>query len=405
MRFERGPFGKIAVKTVASEADVILHALDVLQNHVISSILPVYLREQMGKIQLCIDCTGYVQLSEIKENEWENQCQKRTCIAEFIQVIINAQDHFMESGLFVMDSEYVFFDPMCKTLYWCCLPIFQNGASSNSDPCSPVWDKFELLLMNPFFAEVLEEDDRNQLLCLFRNEREDDVKKFLDSFVLNKGAGKKSRPQTGWRMIRLLIQFFLMGVSFAACIYLENYKPGVFQGRNWASWYVIFFAFTLVISLMFGHGKKTESFSSSGISENESAKSLTRKEMYFPSAGDIEKTYSTDAHTSLFSPAFLTQQITHTGKGSKPLRSVVWVDDFLIGRDKSLCDFFIDETSISDRHARILHREPMYYLMDLGSAAGTWIGSRRLYSFEETPLSDGDIFICGDIRFVFNNTH
>ena len=65
MRFERGPFGRIAVITVESESDVILHALDVLQNRVIPGILSVYLREQMGIIQLCIDCTGYSLLSDV----------------------------------------------------------------------------------------------------------------------------------------------------------------------------------------------------------------------------------------------------------------------------------------------------------------------------------------------------
>lgn len=403
MRFERGPFGRIAVKTVASENDVILHALDVLQNHVIPSILPVYLREQMGKFQLCIDCTGFIQLSEIKENEWETHFQKRTCIAEFIQAIINAQDHFMESELFIMDSEYVFFDPACRKLYWCCLPVSPN--INTSAPDSHVWEKFELLLMNPFFSDVLNEDDRNQLLCSFRDEREDDVIKFLSDFTDANAITRKSPSNIGDRKIRLIIQFFLMSFSFAVCTYFENYLPEIFPDDNWSSWYVLLFTFILVINLMVGRREKTDSISHSGTRESEIEKSSARKEMYFPSAAGSSNTYSADMKTPLFSPAFLTQQITCTDKGGKPLRSVVWVEDFLIGRDKCLCDFFVDDTSISDRHARILHREPMYYLMDLGSAAGTWIGSRRLYSFEETPLSDGDIFICGTIRFLFNYPH
>ena len=81
MRIERGPFGRIAVKTVESEADVILHALDVLQNHIIPSILSVYIREQLGKVQLCIDCTGYMKLSEARLHEWKDPLFKRKCVA------------------------------------------------------------------------------------------------------------------------------------------------------------------------------------------------------------------------------------------------------------------------------------------------------------------------------------
>ena len=155
---------------------------------------------------------------------------------------------------------------------------------------------------------------------------------------------------------------------------------------------------------MLGRGKVKKPVLTSDESNSETAIALSRKEMYFPSCREMVKKFSTNSPSSQFSPAFLTQQITQSAKDSKPLRAVVWVDDFLIGRDKSLCDFFLDHPSVSDRHARILHREPVYYLVDLGSAAGTWIGSSRLYSFEENPLSDGDIFICGDFRFVFNHT-
>jgi len=154
---------------------------------------------------------------------------------------------------------------------------------------------------------------------------------------------------------------------------------------------------------MLGRGKVKKPALIHEDSNSETTMLLSRKDMYFPTCRETAKKFSTNSPSTQFSPAFLTQQITQSAKDSKPLRAVIWVDDFLIGRDKSLCDFFLDHPSISDRHARILHREPVYYLVDLGSAAGTWIGSSRLYSFEENPLSDGDIFICGDFRFVFNH--
>jgi len=404
MRFERGPFGRIAVQTVASDSDVVLHALDVLQNHVISSILPVYMRDQLGKVQLCIDCTGYMQLSETAQYQWGNEQQKRECIADFIRAILDVQDHFMDSMLLVMDPEYVFFDPECRKLYWCFLPVVPNESQKSQARECPAWDKLELLMMTPFFSDVLEEDDRNRILCLLRDEREQDLQDCLTGFVSSAHTALHSKDKRGNYKKRLVFQFFIMAAVFGVCSYFERQPEGASFTGIWPSWYVLIFSFLLIISLISGQSKKAVRASASDIKEMESTKSLSRKELYFPGSRTEEKTFCTGSHTPLFSPAYLTQQITDHEKERKPLRAVVWVDDFLIGRDRTLCDFFIDHTSVSDRHARILHRDPMYFLVDLGSVSGTWIGSRRLYSFEETPLTDGDVFICGDIRFVFNHT-
>ena len=404
MRFERGPFGRIAVITVESEADVILHALDVLQNHVIPSILPVYLREQMGKIQLCIDCTGFTQLSDMQTYIWENPNQKRKCVAEFLQTLIYAQDHFIDSALFVMDPEFVFFDTSCMQVYWCCIPIIQNNALLDHNSLVLPWGKLELLLMNPFFCDIMEEDERNQILCMFRNEQEDELIKFLIGYTSVKSGRSKSVSRNNNLMIRLIIQFFIMSVCFAVCYYLVKQQDQFALAKTWSSWYVLVFTFLLIISLMSGRGKFREQVLASDEKAKELTDSLSRKEMYFPSCSESSRKFNTDSLSSQFSPAFLTQQVTQSTKDNKPLRAVIWVDDFLIGRDESLCDLFLDDASVSDRHARILHRDPIYYLVDLGSVKGTWIGSRRLYSFEESSLTDGDIFKCGDIRFVFNHT-
>jgi|GEM_PF-695644 len=419
MRFERGPFGKIAVKTIGTDTDVILHAVDVLQNHVVPSILPVYIREQMGKIQLCIDCTGLLQLSEVVSTIWENQLQKKKCVADFLVAIVDAQDHFIDPALFVMESKFVFFDPESRELYWCCLPLApkeaqqirldavnrkQNDPEKDDESFPLPWNNFELLLMDPFFADVLDEDDRDLVLCLFRDECEDDLQKFLSAFILEGEHGQKPKTPETKQVQRLIIQLLVMAISLAVCMILESHRSTIAIFDKWSGWFVLIFTFILVISLMLGKGKKKAAAPEAESNDKESAKSSSRKDLYFPAAKAEEESYCTNNHTAQFSPAFLTRQFTSSVKGDKELRAVVWVDDFLIGRDKSLCDLFLDHNSISDRHARIIHRDPLYYLVDLGSSDGTWIGSRRLYSFEETPLNDGDSFTCGEIRFLFNTT-
>lgn len=404
MRYERGPFGRIAVRTVASESDVILHALDVLQNHIIPSILPVYLREQMGQVQLCIDCTGYVVLSEVNTVEWSEEKQKRACISIFLEAIIDAQDHFIDPESFVMNPDYIYWDPSDKKLYWCCLPLVRQQENLTPDNGTPTWQNLEQLLLAPFFTDLIAEDDRNQIICLFRDSREDDLLKFLTDFAASEPVRSKQKKDIGLRAICLGLQFLFMSVCLAICIYIGRKYAGFFADGKWASWFVLVFTFLLITILFAGHDKKSE-LSRGGVgNSSETNQILTKKEIYFPSASKAVGVYRTDSQRALFSPAFLTQQVTSPSQDKKAQRAVVWVDDFLIGRDKCLCDLFIDHPSVSDRHARILRRGPMFFIMDQGSAKGTYIDSRRLYSFEETPLSDGDVIVCGEMRFVFSRT-
>ncbi len=404
MRFERGPFGRIAVRTVASESDVILHALDVLQNHIIPSILPVYLREQMGQVQLCIDCTGYVVLSEVKTKDWSDEKEKRACISMFLKAIIDAQDHFIDPESFVMNPDYVFWDPADKKLYWYCLPLVQQQINLTHDNSARTWQNLEQLLLDPFFSDLIAEDDRNQIICLFRDAREDDLLAFLADFAASEPILTKQKKHIGIRAICLGIQFLFMSVCFAVCIYIERKQADFFAESEWASWFVLIFTFLLITILIAGHDKRPETSQRGNRNRSETNQFLTKKEIYFPTSKKAVGVYSTDSPKAQFSPAFLTQQVTSPSQDKKAQRAVVWVDDFLIGRDKCLCDLFIDHPSVSDRHARILHRGPMYFLLDQGSAKGTYIDSRRLYSFEETPLNDGDVIVCGEMRFVFSRT-
>ena len=125
--------------------------------------------------------------------------------------------------------------------------------------------------------------------------------------------------------------------------------------------------------------------------------------MYFPEPKTAVGESSWTSEDNRPSPAFLNQIVpTGTENGKKGIRSLIWTDDFLIGRDQILCDLFLDDPSISDRHARIIRRGVLFLIMDLGSSDGTFIGSRRLYSHEESPLADGDILTMGKLKFLFN---
>ena len=62
-------------------------------------------------------------------------------------------------------------------------------------------------------------------------------------------------------------------------------------------------------------------------------------------------------------------------------------------------DIVIVEESVSDSHAKLQRREGMWYVTDLGSTNGTYIGGRRIAA-EEKLSTDADIRF-GGVPLVF----
>jgi len=62
---------------------------------------------------------------------------------------------------------------------------------------------------------------------------------------------------------------------------------------------------------------------------------------------------------------------------------------------------FVDEASVSRRHARIVVTGEKATLEDLGSRNGTWLGTKQLT--EPAPLGDGDSFRLGSALLEFRN--
>lgn len=73
--------------------------------------------------------------------------------------------------------------------------------------------------------------------------------------------------------------------------------------------------------------------------------------------------------------------------------------DVLIGRD-SACEFFINETILSRKHAKISKRFDTFTIYDLGSKNGTFINRE---SIQEKALKDGDIIQLGTVTILFKN--
>ena len=69
----------------------------------------------------------------------------------------------------------------------------------------------------------------------------------------------------------------------------------------------------------------------------------------------------------------------------------------LIGRSPE-CDVFLDDVTVSRRHAELLHDGDRYTIRDLGSLNGTFVNRKRVESAE---LNDDDEVQIGKYRMTF----
>jgi hypothetical protein len=68
-----------------------------------------------------------------------------------------------------------------------------------------------------------------------------------------------------------------------------------------------------------------------------------------------------------------------------------------IGRSPD-CDIFLDDVTVSRRHAVLIQRDGEYFIEDQGSLNGTFLNRRRI---ESSRLDDGDELQIGKYRLTF----
>jgi hypothetical protein len=72
------------------------------------------------------------------------------------------------------------------------------------------------------------------------------------------------------------------------------------------------------------------------------------------------------------------------------------IQEVFVGRDPA-CNYFLDDSTISAKHARLFYKQGQWWVEDLHSTNGTYLNQVELSA--PLVLSNGDLLRCGQLAF------
>ena len=113
------------------------------------------------------------------------------------------------------------------------------------------------------------------------------------------------------------------------------------------------------------------------------------------SAEEAEEQFDTLDDVGIKGPAL----VVRSGGGRSGETFAPQNESTMIGRSPD-CAIFLDDVTVSRRHAALVERDGRWFIEDQGSLNGTFVNRRRVESAE---LEDGDELQVGKYRLTFLN--
>lgn len=403
MKIERGPYGKIAV--IDLNQTLVLHAVEALQNQSCPCFLKANIREQFGQLQICYDCTGLQNLCEYDVLATDDIDSFRASVRHLLLSLLDSLDYCLSPSGILLDANHAWIDPVNKSVYLTYFPIRGDTSSDQCNLTALDTDAFDSFLGHPIISQIVPTSIRQKLVCACQSNDERAFREAiaqLDCLVTTTTPSRSPITAYTKYWIALLFITLIYGIIQLRLILTDARKPP--DSISFESLFFLFIPIAICAAFLFQAQNKYGQKKQINPCELKERRQV-QADIYFPDHSTETNVGSSDDYEQKIRPAFLIEQEDY-GKLSAEHRRcrsfLIWVDDYLIGADKSLCDLYLNDDSISYMHARIIKRSHMYYLVDLGSEKGTWIGHQRLYSNEETPLNENDQIKIGKYRFIFS---
>ena len=373
MMIRKGPFGHFAVEENFSGSEVFEYALEVIDDKG-EFFLPVYINKTFDGKEIAFDFSGMMPINEFESLSPDAKHKmislRRKSIGDLFLSINSMLDLLLNPAQLITDSKYVFTDKLGTEIKLCYLPLETTLPLKLS---SINTRNLERLLNHSFFRTALTEDEISSLICSVSNN---------DEGMLVKTAKKIKESPISYQVTSLIDLKFTkpddkLLISFAFCILslISYYVFGVPIA-------LISLVFSLTTVVLYVRGVLPSIMCAFTTKQEDNSE---RIRMFFD---------DTEEHN--MNCAFL--------ESIKPvdgayLKYAIYQDCTVIGSDRFLSDFYIDNQSISPIHAQIFLTQDTVYLSDYSANGSTYIDDKPIIPENKYEVKNNQKIRFGNIDF------
>lgn len=373
MMIRKGPFGHFAVEENFSGSEVFEYALEVIDDKG-EFFLPVYINKTFDGKEIAFDFSGMMPINEFESLSPDAKHKmislRRKSIGDLFLSINSMLDLLLNPAQLITDSKYVFTDKLGTEIKLCYLPLETTLPLKLS---SINTRNLERLLNHSFFRTALTEDEISSLICSVSNN---------DEGMLVKTAKKIKESPISYQVTSLIdLQLTKpddkLLISFAFCILslISYYVFGVPIA-------LISLVFSLTTVVLYVRGVLPSIMCAFTTKQEDNSE---RIRMFFD---------DTEEHN--MNCAFL--------ESIKPvdgayLKYAIYQDCTVIGSDRFLSDFYIDNQSISPIHAQIFLTQDTVYLSDYSANGSTYIDDKPIIPENKYEVKNNQKIRFGNIDF------
>ena len=370
MQIRKGPFGHFAIEKIRTDASLFEYAAEILQNN-----NDIYLPMFIDSEELSYDFSGLVSIDDYVDHNNlgsnTNLFLRKKALGGLLLSVISNLNILMMPSCLLLESKFVFTDKTGSILRFCYLPYSsycQNGLLSDCNEKN--WETF---LHHDFFSNVVDKETIEAILCSIK---ENDEKKLTD--IAHSILSSPTRSYSTRPFGLLLCGLALAIISLLSLIIKDTGVSLVlaFGSLIDVTWFVLYHRTIKLKQLRIHNNEKTN----------------RRKQMLF----DVIDDDNEDDKSIHF--AKLQSKKTYDGQ---MLQFGIYADNVTIGSDRFIADIFIEDDTISNLHAKIKRIDRSYFLEDYSIDNQSYIDNRRINSYTQYEIKNGQSITLGRLEFNF----
>ncbi len=429
MLIKKGPFGYFAVERFDSSECIFSYAGEVIDKNRSGCLLPCSIDINGITSSAYFDFSGLISIRQSGSALLHGYHRskklakllddRRKSAGDFFCSIPVLLDNLISPSAIVLDPDYIFTDEDGSYMKFCLLP--RKSAPDQIHLSSLGADRLEILLSEPFFDEVLTNDEKQELIFSVNTDNEDLFKRCAkiirdsktDSGIRDinpvsetanaprhlpdRHAKKQSRSPYRVRLTKApskLLWSFVCALGSAVTLNFSGLLPSL-----------LFILASGVFLVRFFINRRTKK-DKEGIKGTEL--SSVRRMILFSDADEGKIIAATDSSTGdgsapshSVTPLFTGTLTSVSAKEGKTLSYSVMMDKTTIGSDVFLSDIVIDDPSVEALHAIIYLSGNTFYISDCSRKGTTYIDDRKVAGGRKCEIKNGQKITVGTIDFRF----